>query len=69
MAIFNKKELQKEMIDRDCSVENLGDILGISRQGTYRKINCEVAFSVNDIRLIKKAWSLSDKRVREIFLI
>ena len=67
--MINEKELQIEMIKNDVSVEGLSDVLGISRQATYKKINGTTPFTLEEVRILKTHFKWSDKTVKKIFLI
>ncbi len=64
---MNEKELKKLMIDKDINVIYLSDILGISKQATHKKVNGETAFSIEDIRILKKHHVFNNKEIQNIF--
>lgn len=66
---YNQQLFKIKMIENNDDISSLADVLDISRQSMYKKFNSETAFSVNDVRLIKKHWNLTDKQVASIFLI
>jgi len=63
-------ELKKKMVDkgRDDFVNFLSEILGVGKPTASKKLNEEVAFTLDDVSKCKKTFDLTPDEVVNIFL-
>lgn len=63
------KELRKLRTDFDYTQSDLAELLGLKQTSSYsRKENGKVAFSIEEVKKLKKIFKLSTEDVVKIFL-
>lgn len=65
---MNIKKLKIKLIEKDLTVPDLAEKIGISQASLYVKFKGERDFSYGEIMAIKKALDLSVDEFNEIFL-
>lgn len=64
---MNTTEIRVERVRRGITPGDMADLLGITKQGYFKKENGINAFRTDDIIKIVNAWDLSPKRMNVIF--
>lgn len=64
---MNKNELQAEMKRKGMTYGNMADLLGISLNGFWRKINGMNDFTLTEIRTMVKELELDEEKLKVIF--
>ena len=68
MKMVNIRELKAKLVEKDISIIQLANILGIDRSTVYRKLNKSGEnFTVKDVAKIAKALSLTYDDINIIF--
>lgn len=62
------KELRILRIKHDLSQEEIAQKLGVNKASYNRKENGKMAFSLNDVKKLKKIFNLTPEEVDKIFL-
>ena len=68
MKMVNIRKLKAKLVEKDISIIQLANILGIDRSTVYRKLNKSGEnFTVKDVEKIAKALSLTSDDINIIF--
>ena len=68
MKLVNIRKLKAKLVEKDISIIQLANILGIDRSTVYRKLNKSGEnFTVKDVEKIAKALSLTYDDINIIF--
>lgn len=66
--MVNIRKLKAKLVEKDISIIELANILGIDKSTVYRKLNkCGENFTVKDVEKIAKALSLTYDDINHIF--
>lgn len=61
------KELSEEITKSGLKISHIAEMLGLSREGLYKKLNNETEFKASEIMRMKEVLGLSNERRDEIF--
>lgn len=68
--MVNIRKLKAKLVEKDISIIELANVLGIDKSTVYRKLNKSGEnFTVKDIGKISKALSLTYDDIKSIFFI
>ena len=66
--MVNIRKLKAKLVEKDISIIELANVLGIDKSTVYRKLNkSEENFTVKDVEKISKALSLTYDDINDIF--
>ena len=66
--MVNIRKLKAKLVEKDISIIELANILGIDKSTVYRKLNkAGENFTVKDVEKISKALSLTYDDINDIF--
>lgn len=66
---MNEIKFKMKLVEKGSSVKDIAEVLEISTQAVYKKLNGETNITVDDLRKIKARLDLTDEEVAEIFLL
>lgn len=64
---MNRNRLKAALLIRGYGIEYLADVLKVSVSSIYRRMNGDVQFTVEEVKKVAAALSLSDDEVMQIF--
>ena len=64
---MNKQELRAEMVRANFTNRKLAEVLNISEQALYNKLDNRFDFKLTEIQIIIRELNLSDKKMKDIF--
>lgn len=68
MEMVNIRKLKAKLVEKDISIIELANILGIDKSTVYRKLNKSGdSFTIKDVEKIAKALSLTYDDINHIF--
>lgn len=66
--MVNIRKLKAKLVEKDISIIELANVLGIDKSTVYRKLNkAGENFTVKDVEKISKALSLTYDDIKDIF--
>ena len=65
---MNVSKLKAKIVEKDMSVKELAEYVGIDRSSLYRKLNNFDRITIGEAKKIKAALGLSDEEATIIFL-
>lgn len=66
--MVNIRKLKAKLVEKDISIIELANVLGIDKSTVYRKLKSGENFTVKDVEKISKALSLTYDDINDIFL-
>ena len=67
MILTNTEGLSEEIVRSGLKITHIAKVLGLSREGLYKKLNGETEFKASEIMQMKNILGLSNERRDEIF--